>query len=105
MEFQNKKVWLSLRRGSNMALVAPQNAATLLPKQARQDIFRSNRYYGPTCGFCLGYVQANLVVLPAQFADEFEEFCNKNSSALPLLYRSKAGELTASPLADNSNIR
>lgn len=80
------------------------NASALSPKQAR-DIFRTNSYYGSTGGFCLSYVQANIVIVPAQFADEFQEFCNKNSSALPLLYRSKPGEITAPPLANDSDIR
>lgn len=85
-------------------LAAPENASSLSPSAAR-DIFRINKYYGTTSGFCRGYVQANLAVVPASCADEFEEFCRRNCGPLPLLYRSKPGERTAPPLADNSDVR
>jgi uncharacterized protein YcsI (UPF0317 family) len=39
----------------------------------------------PTAGYCPGHVQTNLVILPAEYADDFEEFANKNSKAIPLL--------------------
>lgn len=39
----------------------------------------------PTAGYCPGYVQTNLVILPVEYADDFEEFANKNSKAIPLL--------------------
>lgn len=39
----------------------------------------------PTAGFCDGYVQANLVVLPKTYARDFESFCRKNPKPCPLL--------------------
>ena len=85
-------------------LPPPENAATLRPSEARA-VFRENRYYGSTTGFCRGYLQANVVVFPEQLADEFEEFCRRNRAPLPLLYRSKPGEVGAPPLAEDSDIR
>ena len=85
-------------------LPPPENAATLHPSEARA-IFRQNSYYGPTTGFCLGYLQANVAVFPEQLADDFEEFCRRNRGPLPLLYRSKPGEVGAPQLAKNSDIR
>lgn len=82
----------------------PENAATLLPSEARA-LFRLNRYYGATTGFCRGYLQANVVVFPEPLADDFEEFCRRNRAPLPLLYRSKPGEVGAPPLAEDSDIR
>ncbi len=84
---------------------APPNSGRLLPKEARS-LLRTGEYYGTTAGFCLGYTQANLVVLPSQYADGFQKFCQANSAAFPLLYRSKPGEVTASPeLAVDSDVR
>ena len=83
---------------------APSNHGTMKPAEARA-IFRLGNYYGPTAGFCLGYLQANLTVIPSKFADDFEEFCKKNSAPLPLLHRSKPGDVLASPLAEGSNVR
>ena len=85
-------------------LPPPENAATLLPSEARA-LFRLNRYYGATTGFCRGYLQANVVVFPEPLADDFEEFCRRNRAPLPLLYRSKPGEVGAPPLAEDSDIR
>lgn len=85
-------------------LPAPKDASSLSPREARE-LFRINQYYGTTSGFCLGHVHANLAVVPASCADQFEEFCRRNSAALPLLYRSLPGEKTAPPLAANSDVR
>ena len=32
----------------------------------------------PTAGMCRGYAQANLVILPPEYAADFEEFAKKN---------------------------
>ena len=85
-------------------LPPPENAAALLPSEARQ-LFRQNGFDGLTSGFCAGYMQANIVVLPRELADDFEQFCRRNSAPLPLLYRSKPGEVGAPPLAKDSDIR
>lgn len=79
-------------------------AALLLPSEARQ-LFRRNGYYGPTSGFCAGYLQANAVMLPGELADDFGELCRRNHGPLPLLYRSKPAEVGAPPLAKDSDIR
>ncbi len=82
----------------------PENASNVTPSEARS-LFRRNGYYGHTSGFSSGYSQANVVVLPREVADEFEEFCKKNSVPLPLLYRSQPGECSAPPIAQNSDIK
>ena len=33
----------------------------------------------PTAGMCRGYAQANLVILPPEYAADFEEFTRRNS--------------------------
>lgn len=53
----------------------------------------------------MGYLQANLAVLPSSLADEFEQFCELNKAVCPLLYRSKRGELSAGILARESDVR
>ena len=85
-------------------LPRPQNAETMAPSDARA-LFRRNGYYGNTSGFCQSYDQVNVLILPAQLADDFEEFCRKNSTPFPLLFRSKPGEVGAPPLAENSDIK
>ncbi|XP_031436529.1 D-glutamate cyclase, mitochondrial isoform X2 [Clupea harengus] len=52
-----------------------------------------------------GFLQANVVILHKDLADDFEAFCHANGSPLPLLYRSQAGEWGCPPLAANADIR
>ena len=81
---------------------APDNAATMSPAEARA-LFRLNNY-GSTTGFCAGYTQANVTILPKSLAKEYTDFCRKNHAPLPLLYRSEPGEVTTS-LATGSDVR
>lgn len=53
----------------------------------------------------MGYLQANLAILPALLADEFEQFCKLNTAPCPLLYKSSPGELSAGNLAQDSDVR
>ena len=47
---------------------------------------REGRFRGPTNSICPGYLQINLVVLPAgPIAFDFLLFCQRNSKACPLL--------------------
>ena len=85
-------------------IARPEGACNISPSEARA-LFRRNGYYGTTSGFCLGFSQANLLVLPESLADDFEEFCKKNSGPLPLLYRSKAGECSAPLLAQDLDVK
>ena len=39
----------------------------------------------PTAGFCAGYAQANLVVLPERYAGDFLTFTRQNRAACPVL--------------------
>ena len=83
---------------------APENAGSLSPEKAR-GIFRLNEYHGSTTGFCAGYLQANVAILPKSLANDFVEFCRKNHSALPLLYCGQPGEVTTTLTSTDSDIR
>ena len=76
------------------------------PSEARYE-FRTNPDLerSATSGYCMGYLQANLAVLPSSLADEFEQFCELNKAPCPLLYRSKRGEMSAGILAPESDVR
>jgi len=53
----------------------------------------------------VGFLQANLIILSEELAEDFHVFCQKNSGALPVVYKSKAGEYAAPPLAEDSDVR
>ena len=43
------------------------------PKYIRKEI-RESRILGNTSGLCPGYVQGNLVIIPQEYANDFEQF-------------------------------
>ena len=74
----------------------------LEPQEVRAQI-RSGEWQDITAGTCLGYVQANLVILPEALAMDFEALCAANPQALPLIERTVTGtphELGVAPGAD-----
>ncbi|WP_404980621.1 putative hydro-lyase [Carboxydichorda subterranea] len=74
------------------------------PREARQAI-REGRWTGPTAGLCPGYAQANLVVLPRQFACDFLLFCQRNPNPCPLLEVTDAGSWEPRRLAPGADLR
>lgn len=46
---------------------------------------RSGEIDVPTAGMCGGYAQANLVILPRDYAEDFKEFTKKNPKPCPVL--------------------
>ena len=76
------------------------------PSEARHEFRTNPELEGSlTARFCIGYLQANLAILPSSLADEFEQFCELNKAPCSLLYRSKRGELSAGILARESDVR
>ena len=63
----------------------------LTPQQCRA-LIRNNKYNGPTAGLAAGYLQANLVILPSQIADDFEKFSKLNPKPCPILEILEAGQ-------------
>ena len=53
---------------------------------------RSRQFNAHTSGQCPGYAQANLAVLPAEYAAEFLRFCQLNPKPCPILAMSEPGE-------------
>lgn len=54
---------------------------------------RSGSFTAPTAGHCPGYVQANLLILPGEYAEDFRLLCLRNPVPCPLLASSKPGEV------------
>lgn len=66
---------------------------------------RAGRYRGPTTGLATGHLQANVVILPADWAGEFEEFCRRNPKPCPLIAVGEPGVPTLSSLGRDIDIR
>ena len=66
---------------------------------------RSGDYAGPTSGRVIGFVQANMVILPADWADAFRAFCEKNPAPCPLLEILDAGDPVPKRIAQGADVR
>lgn len=66
---------------------------------------RSGQWTLPTSGLALGYVQANLVVLPKEYAFDFLLFCQRNAQPCPLLAVTEPGQTEAAEVAPGSDLR
>ena len=66
---------------------------------------RTGEFDRPTAGVALGYAQVNLVVLRAEAAKEFEDFCRANPKPCPLLEMTATGDYEPQRLAPGSDVR
>jgi uncharacterized protein YcsI (UPF0317 family) len=72
---------------------------------AARQIIRSGEWNRPTTGMALGYVQANLVILPQSWAEEFATFCHLNPQAAPLLDMTAPGNPHPMKVAPDADLR
>src|SRR5262245_23614776 len=66
---------------------------------------RSGRLTGPTPGLALGFVQANLVVLPKDWAFDFLLFCQRNPKPCPILDVTEPGDTEPELVARDADLR
>ena len=74
------------------------------PREVRRRI-RAGDYRGHTGALAKGYVQANLAILPEDYADEFLRFCQRNPKPCPLLAVSEPSDPRLPELAEDLDIR
>lgn len=66
---------------------------------------RAGKLVRPTPGLALGYVQANLVVLPRDWAFDFLLFCQRNPKPCPLLDVTEPGDPEPKLVAAGADLR
>src|SRR5436190_24055000 len=66
---------------------------------------RSGELTGPTPGLALGYVQANVVVVPRDLAFDFLLFCQRNPKPCPLLDVTEPGSPEPRLVAPGADLR
>ncbi|KAK0238709.1 hypothetical protein EDD85DRAFT_518096 [Armillaria nabsnona] len=82
------------------------STVTLTPSDIRSlcraDAFKE----ASTAGICAGHVQANVIILPQKYADDFRWLCLRNPVSCPLLGETKPGDpRVPEHLAFKSDIR
>lgn len=66
---------------------------------------RARDWTGPTPGLALGYVQANLVIVPRELAFDFLLFCHRNPKPCPLLDVTEPGSPEPAGVAAGADVR
>jgi uncharacterized protein YcsI (UPF0317 family) len=66
---------------------------------------RTGQHTGPTSGLAPGFAQANLVMLPADYALDFARFCIRNPKPCPLLEVTDAGSPNPDALSRDADLR
>lgn len=66
---------------------------------------RSGRHGAVTTGMAPGFVQANVVILPKDWAADFQLYCQRNAQACPLIGVGSPGDWTLPELGADIDIR
>jgi uncharacterized protein YcsI (UPF0317 family) len=78
---------------------------TILTGADVRRLARAGELTGPTPGLALGYVQANLVVVPRELAFDFLLFCQRNPKPCPLLDVTEPGDPEPRFVAPGADVR
>jgi len=81
-----------------------RHLADLSGSEARA-LIRSGALRRPTTGVALGWVQANLVILPQRDAGDFRRFCELNPRPCPLLDVTATGSPEPATVAKGADLR
>ena len=68
-------------------------------------VIRKGHYAGHTAGLAPGCLQANLVIMSAEYAHDFARFCRDNAQACPLVGMSEAGNPHIAGLGADLDVR
>jgi uncharacterized protein YcsI (UPF0317 family) len=76
----------------------------LSPGEIRS-LIRKGKWGKPTAGLAMGYAQANLVILPQEYAFDFLLFCQRNPKPCPLLEVLEPGMFRTVFLSKDADVR
>lgn len=79
------------------------NYANMKPQQVK-DLIRSGKIDYQTSGMCNGYAQANLCILPKEYAFDFLLFCMRNPKPCPILEVGDVGSKEIKTMAQYGDI-
>ena len=70
-----------------------------------RELAAASKLTGPTAGLAMGYVQANLVIVPRELAFDFLLFCHRNPKPCPLLDVTEPGSPEPRRVAPGADLR
>ena len=81
---------------------------TVIDRTDARDVrlrIRAGEITTPTAGLAPGFVQANIAILPARYAADFERFCRLNPQSCPLLAMGEPGDPSLPALGADIDMR
>jgi uncharacterized protein YcsI (UPF0317 family) len=92
---------------ASQSVAAPAAGPSAMPTDpaALRGLIRAGRYTGQTSGLARGHVQANLAILPAEWASEFLLFCHMNPKPCPVLAVTDPGDPFFPTLGQDIDVR
>ena len=79
------------------------NYSAMSPAEVRQ-LIREEKITGQTSGMCAGYAQANLLILPREYAYDFLLFAQRNPKSCPVLEVGDVGSRATKFMANGADI-
>src|SRR5690606_1924564 len=104
-------VWIARRRSSSIRSGRtspsdiPMTSISLSTGSAVRQACRRGEWTGPTPALAPGFAQANLVIVPREYAFDFLLFCQRNPRPCPLLSVTDAGQFEVADLAAGADLR
>ena len=77
--------------------------SNMSPAEVRT-LIRAGKITGQTSGMCDGYAQANLLILPMEYAYDFLLFTQRNPKSCPLLEVGDVGSRVIKTMADTADV-
>lgn len=77
---------------------------SLYEPAAVRELIKNKTITGQTSGMCNGYAQANLCILPKEYAFDFLLFCMRNPKPCPVLEVGDVGSRAIKMMADNADV-
>ncbi|MBI2854097.1 MAG: DUF1445 domain-containing protein [Chloroflexi bacterium] len=77
----------------------------MMPPAGFRSIVRQGAWSGQTENACRNYAQANLAVVPKEYALDFSTFCQRNPRTFPVMEVTEPGDPFTRKTADNADLR
>src|ERR687885_2620537 len=91
--------------GKGLVLVEQRLDMSSMEARKVRARIRDGEFAGPTAGLASGFAQANLVVLPEEYAFDFLKFCVRNPKPCPVLEVTDVGSPVPPVMAPGADLR
>lgn len=92
-------------KSSRVAMTIAHEVISRWPPARIREAIRAGRYRSHTAGLGTGFLQANLAIMPVEYALDFMRYCQRNPKPCPLVGVSETGDPSLPTLGSGIDIR